>query len=385
MLIVEAFNLASRVYCLKSDDGSEYCFPKLKEYQEAGYDRSSVPTAGQLTALCDGCTFKVINVFAGLYPVISRVVAGVLQLVCLKDGDTWCSIEFNTVNAMPTATLSDKTAKITQACSTRCFPKFLAKVRSFALGEPSTGEAQALGFNLLCNRNEVNELCVVKLVESGETNGVDSKCGVANVGFLGLCGAQCATAIQNIVADTGCCAANYVRWRSYTQEGYDARKNWIENTCNAGTLPDPCPGFTSLLHSFRLRNLAWAWVAVHLAEVRLAIIKDIAAQAGVDEASVTVILLEAPDDGTRGTGESGGAGTTIEATIEASSTTESAAIQSDLTSTETTYINTALLGNEAKINEFEELSASQTVELVSGASAVAPAVLLVVAVVAALF
>lgn len=274
-LAYRKLNAALDLACTKV--GTEYCAPKVL-YGAKDLAADVNPTT--LSEFCTGCVPRLLEKYSGYEPRAATVLSNVAGLLCTKDQDKWCAVEFEEFKAIQVA---DTAARVTKACSTRCIPKWIARSWVWGTADPTAG------FKALCSANEKGDLCIPAILDVQSSGALDNKCGLLTCDQLGAPAGTCVAAVTPIAQDLGCCVGN---WLEYPVHGIIATNTY--NLCKL-TKPASCPGFgIHLKRRLHISNLAWAWFEQQAQVLKDAVIaaiqKDLAAHLGLVNQKVEEIL-----------------------------------------------------------------------------------------------
>lgn len=358
------------ILCLYDDTTATYCYPSLKAMDSL--NSTGIPTTSVLDQICTPCVAKMIAFLSTFIPVEAKQIGALLGLICTKDGSMYCLPEFVRVIELPDNTTAEVSAKLTAVCDTRCVAKILNKARQF-----DATSYEAFPYEPICNRNEADQLCLPMVFEEIVASGQDAKCA----GTTTCADNGCDLALQQFFTNTGCCGANFLALHilgdncgecpvgNTPKENYAMFEDYLTTQCGVAGPIELCPGFVDVIKTYVFKNLLYSYYLAHKEEIDAWLAKDLAGSAGVDETKITITGSE--DAGRRRLLAE--ASTSFTVTIAAESSNIATSISNDLDTNGVSFVNTANIPAEGKIDSTAALNDDPAVPVATTTGAVSSA------------
>jgi len=305
--------------------GTSYCFPRAVEFGQTFDDGSQTLTKAKLDSACSPCMRRYIRVLIALSSDSlqnSRDVAAIFDMLCLEttpSSGEYCFLEFERINARKQENPPPSDVELlTEQCGTTCFARLGLVAKAYNVTGFGNDDFRAT--QLLCYKNPAGELCLVKTFEklpslpqtcpdttcaapcNGETgdgcpNPVAPYCAgdkggraqrAENYCNVTMCGAV----MDEFIGSMGCCS-NYIADIQPAEERPDFER-WVTAAPPVGcgrTFNPRCAGQTMKIR-MTVSNIRAAWVIANMARFRAAILKDLAANSGVDPARASNIQVD---------------------------------------------------------------------------------------------
>lgn len=268
-----------------------------------------------------------------------------IDLICTKDGDTWCSIETAAIDALPTDTAAEQLVKNQRTCSTLCTQKVLVKIiAANRLYDQTAAQVilERVYYNLLnglCAKNAAGDYCVTVAQRFDSLGNLSLAAGCLPLPISPQCPTTCKAFATSWLATQGCCYQSLADSIVDPLTGVSVLagiSTFVTNTC-AVTIPDACARVTgSLTAKLVIYNLAAVWYAANVAAIRAAILLDIAAQIGcrTEDIDATFTTSTVTTAGEFSTQSSGAVTVTfgVSADTQAEATSQADALSTSLSS-----------------------------------------------------
>jgi hypothetical protein len=317
-------------------ESGTFCYLSLKDFFNAvdAADNNAGPglTDQVLTNGCTTCTLNALKAFLHLAgdPFDLTVLAFAhVDLICMRRADTWCALQWNTVDAIFQAnTTTNNLPTVCHPCTFAYLHRFKwiyqtiyeVKLVLTPLDPNNTvvrDAARSLSLALTtlgyaCVKDLSGDYCYPQLAQypSGWADGYcnGSQVDPRNPG----CPAACKTAVNNMLADVGCCAGTqlaFAKWACAVAQFYGqpacspdpyAIQTILKTLCNID-FPMGCVATKArILGTVVFHNLAYDWCSANLTRCGQFVRRVLQYRSGIqDDTSLDVTSFNADSSASR--------------------------------------------------------------------------------------
>jgi len=268
--ILDTINLA----CIQID--GEYCSEVMYELLMSGIDYPV--TEGQLENYCHPCVPYYWSMFVSYSDDTDDYYDTVG--VCMKDGNTWCALEFQEFVAASDD--EDYLAMTEIACSSSCLMRYLQMSDYF---DDDTYEAI---FDVLCYQDADGDFCVPIVLDELESTLLPSRCASTTLTT------DCEAALNSFVENTGCCYESLFNF--YPDEGFTSQIADLMDSAGI-EIPEICGAIEIPQLTLQIDNLDYEYALEEWESIAEWLETDFSLNTGIPTSEIYSALLNETEGG----------------------------------------------------------------------------------------